>query len=115
MPFAIAGGVLAVASHWLDGVGEGIAKTLKELAAEERLDLGCAVDAGAFETSILKAKVRVEVAPRESALIFFLVRLLGRLQGMGTAPAMDLRKYGAKLSSRMVDVGPGKAEVRRQK
>jgi predicted Zn-dependent peptidase len=32
----------------------------------------------------------------DSALIFFL-RLLGRLQSLGTVPAMDLREYGRAL------------------
>jgi hypothetical protein len=44
-----------------------------------------------------KRGVKVEVSTRETALIFFFLRLLQRLQRMGTAPAMDLAKYGARL------------------
>ena len=33
----------------------------------------------------------------ETALVFFLVKLLSRLQAMGTVPAVDFEKYGRVL------------------
>jgi len=39
----------------------------------------------------------VEVSTRETALIFFFLRLLHHLQLVGTVSAIDLMKYGARL------------------
>ena len=69
-------------------------KTLREtlmlLKPSERLDLGCALDGGAFE---YRARCPLTVAPPHESLLFFLVRLLQRLQASGTAPAADLGAY----------------------
>jgi hypothetical protein len=49
--------------------------------------------------------VEVETSTRETALIFFFVRLLHRLQRVGTVPAMDILKYGARLGRRGKEQG----------
>lgn len=61
------------------------------------LNLGCSVRDGSFEATPTKRGVKVEVSTRETALIFFFLRLLHRLQQVGTVPAIDLMKYGARL------------------
>ncbi len=55
---------------------------------------------GAFEARKTKRDVEVETSTRETALIFFFLRLLHRLQQMGTVPAMDIMKYAANLGRR---------------
>jgi hypothetical protein len=69
-----------------------------KLKPAERLDLGCALEGGAFE---YRAGCPITVAPQEQSLLFFLVRLLMRLQACGTAPAADLGAYlkAAKLGA----------------
>jgi len=51
------------------------------------------VRGGAFEAVRWGKKVKVEKSVRETALIFFYLRLLHRLQRMGTVPAIDLQRY----------------------
>jgi hypothetical protein len=43
--------------------------------------------------------VALDLSAPDTALIFFFLRLLERLQGLGTVPAMDLRRYGKVLEA----------------
>jgi hypothetical protein len=115
-PFAITAGILALETWWADGVGESLTKVLNELSAAGFLELGCAVRHGAFEARPMKRRVEVEVSTQDSALIFFFVRLLRRLQQVGTVPAIDYVKYTERLETRRVGekVGDGSAVWRRR-
>ena len=95
--FEIVAGVLCLESWWADGLGGSLEKVLGECTQGGFLNLGCSIRDGAFEAVPTKRGIRVEVSTRETALIFFFLRLLYRLQQMGTVPAMDLMKYGARL------------------
>lgn len=70
---------------------------LRRLRPEERLDLGCCLRRGAFELDPGSSSVRFS-RPGE-ALIFFFLRLLQRLQDLGTAPALHLADYARVLDS----------------
>jgi len=87
----ILAGLLGTTSPWPALEFE---KTLRESLMKfkptERLDLGCALDGGAFE---YRARCPITIAPAAESLMFFLVRLLERLQACGTAPAADLGAY----------------------
>ncbi|HKS74177.1 MAG TPA: DUF6602 domain-containing protein [Terriglobales bacterium] len=109
--FPIAAGILALETWWTDGMGEGLVKALNGLTAAEMLDLGCTVRSGAFEAATRKRGVEVEASAKENGLIFFFVRLLSRLQKVGTVPAMDLRKYACEFETRWL----GKKERRGKK
>lgn len=89
--FGIMGGVLSTATVWQDGLA-GLSGRLIELPALGQLDLGCALDAGAFE---LDANGEIAIYPREVALAAFFVRLVDRLQALGTVPAIDWKAYFA--------------------
>lgn len=95
--FEITAGVLCLESWWADGLGVSLQKVLRECTKGGFLNLGCSVRDGSFEAMPTKRGVHVEVSTRETALIFFLLRLLHRLQSVGTVPAIDLLKYGARL------------------
>jgi len=95
--FEITAGVLCLESWWADGLGESLQKVLGERTQGGFLNLGCSVRDGSFEAVPTKRGVKVEVSTRETALIFFFLRLLHRLQQMGTVPAIDLMKYGSRL------------------
>jgi len=71
---------------------------LREAPPQGFLNLGCAVRDGAFEARLTKRAVEVKTSTGETSLIFFVLRLLDRLQKMGTAPAIDLMKYGERLA-----------------
>lgn len=63
-----------------------------------RLDLGCVLRDRAFAVEYPpKRPATVEFSQRETALVFFFVKLLGRLQAMGTVPALDFDTYGRVL------------------
>jgi len=59
-----------------------------------RIDLGCSLQHGAFEHA-----AQLRISDPDESLIFFVLRLLDRLQAMGTAPATDLGEYGRCLRS----------------
>jgi hypothetical protein len=92
-PFEILAGVLAL---------EGGAN-LKELLQRElhgknslqRLEIGCAVISGGFDIGYAGNGdiIRLDVNTRDSALVFFLMRLIHRLRRLATAPAMDFAQY----------------------
>lgn len=97
-PFPILSGLLCLDSSWKPPLGEPLLKALKESPAEGRLDLVCALKHGAVEVRYPEGgEIEVDRSAPDTALIFFFLRLLERLQGLGTAPAMDLRKYGKVL------------------
>jgi hypothetical protein len=110
--FPILAGVLSLSSQWADGVGDSLARALRKLSRPGQLDLGCAVDCGAFEVLPHPRTLKIVAAPKDSALIFFLMRFLQRLQKMGTAPAIDLEKYSRTITARALDPGPIKSRTR---
>ena len=95
----IMAGVLSLQNRWVsEELGERLDIVLRQLPASEFLNLGCAVRCGAFEASRKGKKTKIEKSKPETALIFFFLRLLQRLQEMGTVPALDIGKYGQHLS-----------------
>jgi hypothetical protein len=98
-PFPILTGLLALDSKWSPPLGKRLIEGLKTASEEGRLDLLCVLRRGSAEVTYAEGKPPgLEVSAPDSALIFFFLRLLERLQGLGTAPAMDLREYGKALA-----------------
>jgi hypothetical protein len=97
-PPRILAGIVALESSWKPLIGDPLAACLKAGLADGRIDLGCALKRGSFEATYDRnGGVKIEPADGETALIFFVLRLLARLQEMGTVPAIDLKAYGRKL------------------
>ncbi|MEX2193859.1 MAG: DUF6602 domain-containing protein [Thermoleophilaceae bacterium] len=98
--FEILAGVLATESGWNPPFGEPFTTALKDGAADfARLDLGCALRHGGFEVAWDAGEPEVNASVAEASLMFFLLRLFGRLQELGTVPAIDLREYGKSLEA----------------
>jgi hypothetical protein len=93
-PFPIMAGIVAPKSSWADGLGETFLKNLPS-TPETHLDCGCALEDGAFDSF----DGNLQVVPAAGALIYFLFRILGKLQSLGTVPAIDWAAYTAILSS----------------
>jgi hypothetical protein len=89
-PFPIVAGIVAALSSWTDGLGESFRANLPG-GVDERLDCGCALEDGAFDDF----NGGLEVHGPEGALIYFLFRLLGKLQSLGTVTAIDWSAYAA--------------------
>jgi len=92
-PTPILAGVLALATNWNDGLGESFKEAVAALEVEERLDLGCVLDAGAFEVATEGANGELVVGPAESSLVTFFLRLVDRLQSVGTVTAIEWPAY----------------------
>lgn len=92
-PFPVVSGMLAARSGWSDGLGKAFLANLPT-EADERLDCGCALDDGGFDVF----GGGLETYGSEGALIRFLFRLLGKLQSLGTVPAIDWNAYAAVLN-----------------
>jgi hypothetical protein len=92
-PPPILAGLLAVGSGWVDGFKHGVCNCLHALAPDERLDLGCALLKGAFETSPLASTFQLDFSTPQESLVFFVIRLLDRLRQLGNPPAADYMAY----------------------
>lgn len=90
----IIGGIVAGSIHWNDGfASKSFRKEYASLDDVKRLDCGLAVSGSVFDNydEIL------EVGPSVQALIYFLFRLLQKLQSLGTVPAIDWNAYASAL------------------
>lgn len=97
----ILGGILAVASAWKPPFGDSLREALSDLNDSRSLELGIAVQHGAF---VLPVEPRDDPRPviydASLALAGFLIALISRLQRLGTALAMDLEVWGQQLQHR---------------
>jgi hypothetical protein len=91
-PFPIVAGILAAKSSWADGLGKAFVTHLPS-EPQMMLDCGCALDSGAFDT--FDGDLRI--CGSQGGLIFFLFRLLSKLQSLGTVTAIDWGAYAAIL------------------
>lgn len=99
--FPVLSGLLCLDSSWKSPFGEPFLQALKASPAEGRLDLLCALKHGTVDIRYPEGgEIELDRSASDTALIFFFLRLLERLQSFGTAPAMDLRKYGKVLEGR---------------
>ena len=98
-PFPILAGVLGLEGDWKGTFRERMSTILSRLPPEHHLDLGCSLRQGAFETTAQKGGFAVHFSEPEEGLIYFVLRLLHRLQRLGAAPAIDLADYARALRS----------------
>ncbi|MEJ1095352.1 MULTISPECIES: DUF6602 domain-containing protein [unclassified Pseudoxanthomonas] len=87
-PFRIIAGLLAPNVSWADGFGEVFQRNLSA-DPELMLDCGVALDHGCFDSHDGSLLVTTE----QGALMYFLFRLLSRLQSLGSVPAIDWVAY----------------------
>jgi Domain of unknown function (DUF6602) len=95
--FAVLAGLLCLESGWSPSFGEPFNDAIASLAESERLQCGCCLNAGAFECDWATPIPAISVSPRDTALVYFFLRLLAQLQKLGTVPAIDLDAYAKNL------------------
>jgi len=95
-PRPILGGFLSLDTEWAEPFGKPFSQAIRAAKPGGRLDLGCALKCGGFEIKYGK-KTRSEVSGAGTALIFFFLRFLARLQRCGTVPALDFAAYEREL------------------
>ncbi len=97
-PKPVLGGIVTFESGWSPAFGEAFETVLGQQPDARRLDLGCALSDGGFEVIYDSAGTpQVTRSSPESSLIFFLLRLLHRLQQVATVPAIDYVEYSGLL------------------
>jgi hypothetical protein len=96
-PFPIVAGILATRASWTSSFEARVAASLTKLTQQGHLDLGCALRHGAFDAARDVNELVIETGKSDYALAFFFIRLLSRLQSLGTVPAMDLKSYSTGL------------------
>lgn len=92
----IIAGILTVSSVWTPGLGESFKTHISALSGDQKLDIGCSLNAGAFK---FDDENQLIISSTEESLIFFFLNLLIELQKLGTIPAMDILKYAESLES----------------
>jgi hypothetical protein len=98
-PQRILGGILASRSGWSPPFGQSLRIGLDDPTPDARIDLGCGLEHGAFELPEgATATTDLVTADADVGLAFLAMRLLARLQQMGSVPAMNIDAYTAVLS-----------------
>lgn len=93
--FNIIAGIIATKIDWVDGFGKSFLVAHQELTLQQYLDCGLAVSGSYFDT--FNEDLSYTYGPAENSLIFFLFRLLKKLQSLGTVPAIDWNAYANQL------------------
>ncbi len=109
-PPHILGGLLATGSDWANGIGSSFVEAVRDEEHSGRLDLGCVLNHGGWDVryeGAMDADPIVCVSVDKHALVAFYLRLLQRLQEIGTVPAMDLGTWSAFLRDREPPPAPG--------
>lgn len=97
-PLEILAGIDALESSWKPPFGDSLLVLLRGSSQEARIQLLCTLRHGACEVQYASDEtVLAQTSAPETGLVFFFLRLLGRLQSLGTAPAIDLTAYGKSL------------------
>jgi hypothetical protein len=91
--FPILGGLLTLESDWSPAFGKAFTDSINNLPILGRFDLGCSIKNGSYEITYEKEKPIVKIKEGDVALLSFFLRLLARLQNLGTVPAMDISAY----------------------
>jgi hypothetical protein len=96
-PGPIVAGILAYDSSWQEPFGKPLEDVLIAASPSRRLDLGIAVAHGAFEVDYGSYGTQITRYQGGLGLAAFLIRLLARLQDLGTVPAIDYNEYSKML------------------
>jgi hypothetical protein len=98
--FTIIGGILTLDSTWAEPFGEPFIKVIESLDSRSHVNIGCVLDKGGFDIHYNSSSGHTkDISTQEEALIYFFLKLLSRLQKLGTVPAIDIEKYARALDS----------------
>jgi hypothetical protein len=93
--FPIIAGIVSNSMEWTDGFeGESFTKSFHSLTGDKSLDFCLSVSGGCFHADEADQNHK----PNGRSLIYFIFRLLQRLQTLGTVPAVDWNAYADVLN-----------------
>jgi hypothetical protein len=96
-PSPILGGLLTLGSSWKPPLGEAFIQSITSLGEQDRLDIGCALDAGGFVVRYEGDGPKIQTSSAQTSLISFFLWLVSALRSVGTVPALDVSEYGRVL------------------
>jgi len=92
--FPISAGFLSYKSGWTPPFGSAFTKVLKDLKPEQRLDMGCIANSGAFRVAYPQRRdLSIETVGRDRSLLQFFFWFMEHLQSLATAPAIQYPAY----------------------
>ncbi len=89
----VLGGFLAGDSGWNPTFGDPFRRALSEIASPGEIDIGCVLSNGSFEIPVDGGIDDIVIGEATTALVSFTLTLLKRLQGIGSAPAINYEAY----------------------
>lgn len=103
----IVSGIIAVKTEWQGGLNQTFKDHLKPLLlTSQQIDCGCTLENGAFDifngdqvffedgpVDPQSFETALHIRHANNSLVYFMFRLLTRLQSIGTVPAVDWGKY----------------------
>lgn len=93
-PIPILTGILTLDSKWKKIFSKPFENALNTLTKIERLDLVCSLEKGAAaEIKYNSHEVEISKSEKDNALIFLFLKLLARLQDVGTCSAIEFPEY----------------------
>lgn len=96
--FDIIGGILTLTNDWKT-LGDAFETAIKLRPDNEKINIGCCIDAGSFAISYSDDTIQCNKSDAEDALIFFFLNLIEMLQKLGTVPAIEIAKYHQNINS----------------
>ena len=97
-PPRILAGIVTTSSTWSDP-GASLSGLLGKLQADRQIDIGCAAKRLGFRAQY-SPSISIETSSGDTSLVYFVLQLLGALQSMGSAPAIDFEAYARSLARR---------------
>lgn len=95
--FPIVSCIVAQKVDWKDGFGGTFNQLIGSelLSGDHRVDCGCGLSVGSFD--FFDDNRPITIGTKSAGLVFFLFRLLNKLQSLGTVPAIDWNAYADVL------------------
>ncbi|MBU1020078.1 MAG: hypothetical protein KJ847_02600 [Firmicutes bacterium] len=88
----IIGGIVTLSNGWKDPFGTNFIVSIKKLSKDEQLDIGCCIEKGGFVIDYSKG-ISIEKSSKTSTMTYFFIKLVAKLQDVGTVPCIDFEKY----------------------
>jgi len=96
-PEPVLGGLLTARCDWVKQPPKNLKKALAKHDTDQRLDLGCTLESFGWAWTGTGSTGELAYGTREQALVWFVLRLMAKLQTFGTVPALDYRIWGQSL------------------
>lgn len=97
LPFKIIGGVLSLSSDWKNPINNIFTESISHLDDDSQIDICCILEDAAFDIEYTSSTQNIVSSVEGEVLIFFFLKLLVRLQQLGTVPAMDINAYANSI------------------